>query len=161
MTTPAAQALRRAALLAAALVTALALLTACTTQRAAETDPTLEALKADAMGRWAPEGFGSTVVTSGHTRTHRGITTTEPGLASWTRVYTSGPQADLPDVVIRQLTAAAEEAGWQIDYTGPADLAAHKTINGEPAVLYGSINKPATNTLAPSETYQLHISLQS
>ena len=121
----------------------------------------LEALKADPMRSWTPEDFGATVVTSARTREHRGITNPKPGVASWTRVFTSTEDSATAHSTLYRLAAAAEDSGWQLGYTGPADISATKTLNGEPAVLYATIVEPATNALKPSEVYRLHLSLQS
>jgi hypothetical protein len=146
----------------AAVAVALAFtLTACGSGEGGESaDPVLAALKSDPMGTREPEGF-TLVDSHGTPREERGVATGKPTQASWVRDFRSTAEADDSNAVLDHLAQASQRGGWEVGYSGPSDLSATKTIDGEPAVLYVSIEPASPESIAGAEEYSLQISLRS
>lgn len=151
----------RKVLAATTVLACAAMLSACGTDDPdAGEDQVLAALKADPMGTREPDGFTLTDSTA-TAREDKGAVTGKPTQAAWTRDFQSTADADDSVTVLADLAAAAEQEGWAIDYSGPSDVSATKTIDGEPAVLYAAVEPASTEPLAGTEEFTLQISLRS
>jgi hypothetical protein len=145
---------------AATALSCAVLLAACGTDGREGSDPVLASLKADPMGTREPDGFTLTDSTS-TAREDKGAVTGKPTQAAWTRDFESTADADDSVTVLADLADAAEKEGWAIDYAGPSDVSATKTIDGEPAVLYAAVEPARSGPIPGAEQYTLQISLRS
>jgi hypothetical protein len=135
-------------LVTVAVAVAVGVLSSCSSGGA---ESTLDGLKKDPMGNYAPVGFELMSEVEGD-RKESGLFTGKPVQAMWIRQF-SLSSADLDSTEVLHLVAEeAASAGWEITTQNAYGLAGRKVIDGEPASIRVSVLEPDrySSTTAPT-----------